>query len=602
VSSTDTTTGFATAQPSRSHAHQPLRAWLLIAICSSLSAVVSAASISSVWRKSTFFDSDDAMQLVEVRGLLGGQNWFDLTAARLDPPQGVFMHWSRLIDAPLALLIRFFELFMPAGDAERATRIVFPLLLLTLLYVGVAHLARRLIGVAGVLPALLLVLLSGAVFGQFQPGRITHSAAQVVLLVFMAGSFVDALDPTLARRAAIAGALAAISLAISLENLPFIVALISAAVVLWIGLGDGLRKQIIAFGLGLGVALPAVFLATIGKAHWFDDACDAFSGTYLVPGLAGAAVLVLLGLVSSRLPRWPLRLAAAALAGAAVLVTAAAIRPACFVDPYSGIDPLLRDIWLKHVEEALPLARFALLRPIAALTLVMPIILGLAASFAAIWRTHGLARLRWGIVAAMAGAGLLLSFWQIRMIAFATPLALLGGAWMIVQVKDYLKTTRWREAASLAFLLVLPFSSIGWALAIPASGGKTPDRRDACLATSAFADLARLPPGLVAGPIDAGSHILALTPHAVLAAPYHRDNHGNRIVLDALLATPSRARDILSSAKVTYVVQCTGLGEFAGLAKRAPDSLAAQIVAGTPPAWLAPLSRGGAYQVFVMKR
>ena len=116
----------------------------------------------------------------------------------------------------------------------------------------------------------------------------------------------------------------------------------------------------------------------------------------------------------------------------------------------------------------------------------------------------------------------------------------------IVQAKDYLKTTRWREAASLAFLLVLPFSSIGWALATPASGGKAPDRRDACLATSAFADLARLPPGLVAGPIDAGSHILALTPHAVLAAPYHRDNHGNRIVLDAL---PDRA----IPAKVSFV-------------------------------------------------
>ena len=158
------------------------------------------------------------------------------------------MHWSRLIDAPLALLIRFFELFMPADDAERATRIVFPLLLLTLLYVGVAHLARRLIGVEGVLPALLLVLLSGAVFGQFQPGRITHSAAQVVLLVFMIGSFVDALNPTLGRRAAIAGALAAISLAISLENLPFIIVLMSAAVLLWIGLGDSLRKLMIAFG------------------------------------------------------------------------------------------------------------------------------------------------------------------------------------------------------------------------------------------------------------------------------------------------------------------------------------------------------------------
>ena len=41
------------------------------------------------------------MRLVEVRDLIAGQGWFDLTQHRLDPP-GVSMHWSRVIDAPLA--------------------------------------------------------------------------------------------------------------------------------------------------------------------------------------------------------------------------------------------------------------------------------------------------------------------------------------------------------------------------------------------------------------------------------------------------------------------------------------------------------------------
>jgi len=44
--------------------------------------------------------TDDAMRLVEVRDLLGGQSWFDLTQYRLAPPEGVRMHWSRLIDLP----------------------------------------------------------------------------------------------------------------------------------------------------------------------------------------------------------------------------------------------------------------------------------------------------------------------------------------------------------------------------------------------------------------------------------------------------------------------------------------------------------------------
>ena len=49
--------------------------------------------------------TDDAMRLVEVRDLIGGQGWFDLFQYRMDPPGGRSMHWSRLIDAPFAALI-----------------------------------------------------------------------------------------------------------------------------------------------------------------------------------------------------------------------------------------------------------------------------------------------------------------------------------------------------------------------------------------------------------------------------------------------------------------------------------------------------------------
>ncbi len=82
---------------------RPLPVSLLILCALALGLVMSSAGLLSVWRHGTFADSDDAMQLVEVRNFLAGQNWFDLNVARLDPPQGVFMHWSRFIDAPLAL-------------------------------------------------------------------------------------------------------------------------------------------------------------------------------------------------------------------------------------------------------------------------------------------------------------------------------------------------------------------------------------------------------------------------------------------------------------------------------------------------------------------
>ena len=72
--------------------------------------------------------TDDAMRLVEVRDLIGGQGWFDLFQYRLDPP-GTLMHWSRLIDAPLAALILLLKPLLGMHDAEAVTLYFWPALL-----------------------------------------------------------------------------------------------------------------------------------------------------------------------------------------------------------------------------------------------------------------------------------------------------------------------------------------------------------------------------------------------------------------------------------------------------------------------------------------
>src|SRR5690348_3158904 len=56
--------------------------------------------------------TDDAMRLAEVRDLLHGQAWFDLTQWRMNVPFGLSMHWSRLIDAPIAGLILILRQFV----------------------------------------------------------------------------------------------------------------------------------------------------------------------------------------------------------------------------------------------------------------------------------------------------------------------------------------------------------------------------------------------------------------------------------------------------------------------------------------------------------
>jgi hypothetical protein len=101
-----------------------------------------------------------------------------------------------------------------------------------------------------------------------------------------------------------------------------------------------------------------------------------------------------------------------------------------------------------------------------------------------------------------------------------------------------------------------------------------------------LAPLAELPPARVVASFDMGSHILAHTPHSVFAAPYHRDNHGNRIAADAFLAPPEKAEAILRAAGAELVVWCPRAKPPSSLVTTAPNGLAAMLARGEAPAWL----------------
>lgn len=66
-------------------------------------------------------DNDSVMRLVQVRDLLAGQGWFDLTQYRMGLEGGFEMHWSRLVDLPIALLV--------AGFGEPAALVIWPTVL-----------------------------------------------------------------------------------------------------------------------------------------------------------------------------------------------------------------------------------------------------------------------------------------------------------------------------------------------------------------------------------------------------------------------------------------------------------------------------------------
>ena len=75
-------------------------------------------------------DTDDAMRMAQVRDLLAGQSWWDLKQYRVNPAGGgVLMHWSRIVDAPLALGLLVLEPLFGQVMAERIVMTVWPPLL-----------------------------------------------------------------------------------------------------------------------------------------------------------------------------------------------------------------------------------------------------------------------------------------------------------------------------------------------------------------------------------------------------------------------------------------------------------------------------------------
>ena len=560
----------------------------------------------TIWRTGTFSDTDDAMRAVQLRDWMAGQGWFDLTATRLNPPDGVFMHWSRVVDVPLAVLVRGFDLVLPPDLAERAARILFPVSLQAALIAAMASTARILAGPAAAVPAALLIVLGGISYGQFVPGRIDHHAPQILLLTLMTGATLASLDPARARSAAVVGLCVAVSLAISLENLPFMVAILAAAPVAWAIVGERMRPTLLWLALGLAVMVPALFLATVAPSRYGIVSVDAFSILHLAAVLLGAAGLLTLAIATRFRPGAARRWAMLGATGTVIILLLVVLFPTGLQGPYDGIDALVQSVWLDHVTEAQPLLDAVRERPDTFSLVTAPLLAGGAAAIVALVTTPGLARARWALVVVLVMIGFAGALWEVRVVSSLQPLALLGGAWAVARAASVARERASAPHYALAAGLMLLFSSVGWAFVpMPAMSSERAAELgggQACRDAGALAPLAELPAGLAFAPIDLGSHLLAETRLAVVAAPYHRNIRGNHAVLLGFLASPDAAHHLIAAAGARYVILCPGSVQTSVLARADPDGLAAALVAGRVPDWLKPVPLASTpYRVYAVE-
>ena len=539
-------------------------------------------------------DNDSLLRMVQIRDLLGGQGWFDLHQYRMGPEGGFVMHWSRLVDLPIALIIMAAE--RATGDvamAETFALIAWPVALFVAAMVFIIGCARSIAGDAATLPAAVVGAAALHFVNVFSPGAIDHHNFQLVLVLAML-HFLTA-EPTSVRRGLLAGSAAALMLAVGMETLPYVVAGGGAVALAFLVKGEAERSLAIGFGGGLALAAMAAFASTIAPSDWLRAQCDAFSQAQLVPAIISGIGLSIIAAMPARLRSPARRLAALACLAAFVGAIVILLFPQCLGDPYAALDPKLKRYWLSAVTEAQPFWSIASTKPAMAVAYYVTPVLALALLAGRWLRGRRLrAEMLTGFLLAAAFA---VSLWQVRGAVFSVPLAAIILAGWIARARSAAATGRpgaaLRMAAAWLLSLNVAWSTAAYGAVAALGAGTTPKpsaTRDDCYRAADYDSLARLPAGGVLASSNLGASILRHTPHRVLAGPYHRNVDGNLLALDAFMGPSDQAHAIAVQERMAYLAYCPGNPETGSIAAWAPDGLMAALKAGQVPDWLEPVA------------
>lgn len=549
-------------------------------------------------------DTDDNMRYLQVRDWLNGQGWFDLRQYRMNPPEGANMHWSRIVDLPIAGLMLFFRLFLSEGQADRWACAVAPLLPLLPLMLGLAFITRRL-SRAGSLAWIIAAfgpLGAPMGLGMYMPLRVDHHGWQLALVVAMLAGIVDR---KWLRGGLVAGMASALSVAIGMEMMVYLAGAGGLIALRWV-FKEGAARRMMPYAAALGSGTGLLYAAFASNDNR-GIACDAISLNWTATLILAAGGMVLLSTL--RLKGWPKRLGAGAVVGAVVAGFTWHFWPQCLASAYQ-IEPELDRLWLSHIREAKPLTAQSLSAaiPIVALP-VGGLLAALLGCFAA--RQDKERLWAWGSVMLMVGFALGLTFWQIRSGPAAQLIAIPAVAWVGYGAIEWLVrgSAGERLSALLALLIaVLSFNGdlvypqlqkIGLAKP-PAPATAATKARDArfkrintantrCRTQPALAALDQLPPATIMTMVDLGPRLIAMTHHSAIAGPYHRNG---KAILDLHHAYDGNAATFLDTARrhgARYFLLCQDFPEGTIYRARSRGGMYDQLEKGQIPAWLKPV-------------
>ncbi len=549
-----------------------------------------------VWHRAGFIrwftlpDTDDNMRMSQVRALLEGQGWYDLRQYKLNLPEGFNMHWSRLVDLPIALLDWTARLFVDGPTAERFAAAVAPMLPLGLALFALALAARRLIAPnAGLVAAGFAVTCCMAALSMFMPMRIDHHNWQLTFLVL---GIAGIADPKARRGGITMGLASAASLTIGLELLPFLVIMGAATVLRWVWQPED-RDRLSGYGLSLASGCAAGYLGFASYANAVPR-CDVLSPVWLGTMVAAGWLAWLLPQTKST--DWRIRLGAAAVGGVVLAAGFAGFAPQCLGRP-EQVSPELYDSWLKNINEFKPL--YTKDWQMMAGTLALPLA-GVIGAFVAAWRARGTAAFAvWAPIALISLTSMLLLLWQTRMGAAAQLTAVPGATalvWILVPALRRSTSVLARTVGVAVVVLLISGLGVQYVLGqIPGpkktARSKAVERANGrCPTLPAMAGVGRLPATTIFTFVDLGPRLITVTHHKAIAGPYHRNGGAILDVHHAFGGTPENARAIIKRHGATLLMTCPNMSESTVYRARSPKGFYSQLATGTKFGWLEPVA------------
>ncbi len=529
------------------------------------------------------YDFDSLLRMQGVVDLLQGQSWYDHMQHRLNPPEGVFIHWTKPVDVLLLLLALPLSAFMPIQTAVLiSAAFVPPVFMVVSVWLLFWALRPLKISAAQQLYLILVCVATPVYWGVFSAFAVDHHFLLITLSVALTGGMLHLLtdaELALKKHSLTLGAVIGLGIWVSPEFMVFSGVCLAYLGCCWIGNPE--RYRFVLPNI-LKTITFVLFLALLWERR---PLLAVEHDTVSIVHVTFFALLTLLSILLKRfhaLHSGMARFQGAALGVALIIGLMELIFTGFHRAHYNHVSAFVDENLLAHIIELQGLFDAQGKNLLVFYAYIYVFILGIGGFLSkrvrAIWRENA-APYFFLFVSAI--ALLYMAMLQQRWLAYSiAPMALFSTAAVGVLLGDAgksLTSITARSRLDVKFLGVnmlavclagggLASAYLGFAIAKPQDTMSIEQK--SCNAglykfirEGQLNSVVQKPKGLVLMPTDWAPSVLFWTPHSAVAGNYHRDTDGIKAVISFFKAqTADEAKAIVMARKVDAVLYCENEG------------------------------------------